>query len=543
MKKLFILSGVVGLLMTSCSLDKEPYNALTNENIENTEGALRALHLGNYHSLKGWVENWHRVTEYPGDNVSLSGTTTDNLFYNYNYKRVVNNGRVNNYWENSYRVIAGTNLLMQKLKEGEDDDQDQMIAENLYLRSLMYFYLANVFGKPYTQDPQSLAVPIKLTDDPFEVLPRNTVKEVYDQIEKDLLKAEGLFKSYKSNVYASVYSTQALLARIYLFKGDNQKALQYANKVIESGKFSLLAGSEYNKLTVSVPEENKENIFAIKFVKDLDYADDGWNTIGSMYANILGSGWGEMYASRPYLEEVRKYPEDVRYKMIQPVVEKADELHAYYVNDTYKYESVQVVQSGSDYSYTEGGAKKNLIKESNGAGAFQYYIQIGGKKRTVLIDKKLANRNGYLKYFVLKCSGQEGQAHLWSPIISRLSEIYLIRAEASAKLGDVASALKDVNVIRQRAGIPSAGLWTSSNLKGQTALDVVLLERQLELAWEGHRKFDVFRNAKTMDRKYPGTHTAGSSPILSIDAKSNIAIEFIPEQQIVLSNGVLKQNQ
>lgn len=80
MKKLFILSGVVGLLMTSCSLDKEPYNALTNENIENTEGALRALHLGNYHSLKGWVENWHRVTEYPGDNVSLSGTTTDNLF-------------------------------------------------------------------------------------------------------------------------------------------------------------------------------------------------------------------------------------------------------------------------------------------------------------------------------------------------------------------------------------------------------------------------------------------------------------------------------
>ena len=543
MKKLFILSGVVGLLMTSCSLDKEPYNALTNENIENTEGALKALHLGNYHSLKGWVENWHRVTEYPGDNVSLSGTTTDNLFYNYNYKRVVNNGRVNNYWENSYRVIAGTNLLMQKLKEGEDDDQDQMIAENLYLRSLMYFYLANVFGKPYTQDPQSLAVPIKLTDDPFEILPRNTVKEVYDQIEKDLLKAEGLFKSYKSNVYASVYSTQALLARIYLFKGDNQKALQYANKVIESGKFSLLAGSEYNKLTVSVPEENKENIFAIKFVKDLDYADDGWNTIGSMYANILGSGWGEMYASRPYLEEVRKYPEDVRYKMIQPVVEKADELHAYYVNDTYKYESVQVVQSGSDYSYTEGGAKKNLIKESNGAGAFQYYIQIGGKKRTVLIDKKLANRNGYLKYFVLKCSGQEGQAHLWSPIISRLSEIYLIRAEASAKLGDVASALKDVNVIRQRAGIPSAGLWTSSNLKGQTALDVVLLERQLELAWEGHRKFDVFRNAKTMDRKYPGTHTAGSSPILSIDAKSNIAIEFIPEQQIVLSNGVLKQNQ
>ncbi|GEM67718.1 membrane protein [Sphingobacterium mizutaii NBRC 14946 = DSM 11724] len=542
MKKLFILSGVVGLLMTSCSLDKEPYDSMTNESIENTEGAIEALHLGNYHTLKGWVENWHRVTEYPGDNVSLSGTTTDNLFYNYNYKRVVNNARVNSYWENSYRVIAGTNLLLQKLKEGESDEVDQMIAENLYLRSLMYFYLANVFGKPYTQDPQSLAVPIKLSDDPFEILPRNTVKEVYDQLEKDLLKAEGMFNTYKSNVYGNVYAAQALLARVYLFKGDNQKAIQYANKVIESGKFSLLAGSDYNKLTVSTPEENRENIFAIKFVKDIDYPDDGWSTIGSMYANIQGSGWGEMYASRSYLEEVRKYPEDVRYRMIQPVVEKANELHAYYVTDDYKYASVQVTQAGTDYSYTEAGAKKNLIKESNGAGAYQYYIQIAGKKRTVLIDRKLANRNGYLKYYVMKCSGQEGQAHLWSPIISRLAEVYLIRAEASAKVGDITSALKDVNMIRQRAGISTAGLWTAANLNGKTALDVVLEERKLELAWEGHRKFDVFRNGKLMDRKYPGTHTSGTSPILTIDAKSNQAIEFIPEQQIVLSNGVLKQN-
>ncbi len=142
----------------------------------------------------------------------------------------------------------------------------------------------------------------------------------------------------------------------------------------------------------------------------------------------------------------------------------------------------------------------------------------------------------------MKCSGQEGQAHLWSPIISRLAEVYLIRAEASAKVGDITSALKDVNMIRQRAGISTAGLWTAANLNGKTALDVVLEERKLELAWEGHRKFDVFRNGKLMDRKYPGTHTSGTSPILTIDAKSNQAIEFIPEQQIVLSNGVLKQN-
>src|SRR5690606_11963932 len=446
-------------------------------------------------------------------------TTTDNLFYNYNYQRIVNNARVNGYWAASYKIIAGTNHLIGRLEAGKDEQTDQLIAENLYLRSLMYFYLANVFGRPYDQSPQTnLAVPLKLADDPFEVLPRNTVKEVYDQVEKDLLQAETMFGEYKSNIYANVYATQALLARLYLYKGDNQKAIEYAEKVIESGQFSLLSAANYRQLSTSAPESNVENIFAIKFVKDVDYPDNGWATIGSMYANFEGSGYGEMYASRTYLEKVRKYPEDIRYEMIQPVVVNANELHAYYVTDDYKYKSVIVKKSGSDYTYVVGGQTNTLIKESNGAGSFEYFIQIEGKKRTVLIDKKLDNRNGYLKYYILKCSGQEGQAHLWSPMISRLAEIYLIRAEANAKLGNTSAALKDVNVIRKRAGIPEAGLWTMANLNGKTALDVVLDERQLELAWEGHRKFDIFRNGYTLDRHYPGTHYANSNSFLEVEA-------------------------
>lgn len=543
MKRIFIYSATIAILASSCSLDKKPYDSLTNESIDNTAGALEALNNGNYHNLKSWVENWHRVTEYPSDNVSLSGTTTDNFFYNYNYQRIVSNGRVNSFWSTSYKIIAGTNHLINRVVEGQSDEGDQVIAENLYLRSLMYFYLTNVFGKPYNQGAETnLAVPLNLADDPFEILPRNTVKEVYDQVEKDLLKAEGLFKEFKGNIYGNVYATQALLARLYLYKGDNTKAIEYANKVLESGEFSLLSTANYGQLTTAIPENNPENIFAIKFVKDIDYRDDGWYTIGSMYASIEGAGWGEMYASRSYLEAVRKYPEDVRYNMISPVVSNPNELHAYYVNDDYKYASVVVKKSGTDYTYVESGTTRKLQKVSNGAGAFEYFIDKDGKTRTVLIDQKLDNRNGYLKYYILKCSGQEGQPHLWSPIISRLAEIYLIRAEARAKLGDTDAALADVNVIRKRAGIPEAGLWTSGNLNGQTALDVVIAERQLELAWEGHRKFDLFRNGETLDRKYPGTHIANANSFFTVEATSDDAIEYIPEQQIVLSNGILVQN-
>lgn len=543
-KSIYLLASIALMSLTSCDLDYEPYSSLPEGQVDLIPGSAENITAGNYSQLKNWVENWHRLTEYPGDNVALSGTTTDNLMYNYNYKRITNNSRVNNYWSYSYKIIAGANTVLARVSEGDQGMNDQLIAENLYIRSLIYFYLTNVFGKPYNQSPSTnLAVPLKLNDDPNENLPRNTVKEVYDQILSDLLKAETLFNNdARSKIYASKAATQALLARVYLYMGENQKAIEYSNKVIESGQFSLITTDKYKDFAINAPENNPENIFSIKFLKDTDYPDNGWYTIGSMYASIDGAGWGEMYASRKYLELVRKYPEDVRYSLIKPVVTNASELHAYYVTDTYKYESVIVTKSDDDYNYIENGMAKSLIKRSNGAGNFQYFINIEGKERTVLIDNKLDNRNGYLKYYILKCSGQEGQAQLWSPIISRLSEMYLIRAEAYAKTGNNTAALNDVNVLRTRAGIPTAGLWLTANLNGMSVLDIVLQERQLELAWEGHRKFDVFRNGFTMERQYPGTHLSGTDPYYTVSPTDNHIVEYIPEQQIILSNGVLVQN-
>ncbi|RRT94632.1 RagB/SusD family nutrient uptake outer membrane protein [Empedobacter falsenii] len=547
MKKIvYILASVTFLSLTSCDLGYEPYTSIPEGEIDHIDGSPKNLTLGNYSLMKNWVENWHRITEYPGDNVALSGSTTDNLMNNYNYQRIVNNSRVNNYWAYSYKIIAGVNSTLTKLEEGKSQEDDQLIAENLYIRSLMYFYLTNVFGRPYNQGASTnLGVPIKLKDDPYENLPRSTVKQVYDQILTDLDKAEALINDEsRDKVYASKEAVYALLSRVYLYMENNQKAIEYANKVIDSGKFTLISKNEYKNFAVNAPEKNPENIFSIKFVKNIDYPDGGWYTIGSMYANINGSGWGEMYASRKYLELVRKYPQDVRYSLIKPVLdaEKPNELHAYYVKDNYQYASVVVTKSGTDYNYTESGVTKTLIKKSNGADAFQYFINIEGKERTVLVDNKLANRNGYLKYYILKCSGQEDQSHLWSPVISRLSEMYLIRAEANAKLGNTNAALTDVNVIRERAGIPTGGLWTTANLGGLSALDVVMQERQLELAWVGHRKFDVFRNGLTMERQYPGTHLSGNNPFYTIAPTANEIVEYIPEQQINLSKGVLVQN-
>ena len=104
-----------------------------------------------------------------------------------------------------------------------------------------------------------------------------------------------------------------------------------------------------------------------------------------------------------------------------------------------------------------------------------------------------------------KYSYQDGDAMLSSPVVCRWAEVILNRAEAYAHLGQDAKALEDVNAIRTRAGIPAEGMFAAGKMHGYASvLDVVLDERRLELAFEGHRLFDLIRNKKDIDRKYPG---------------------------------------
>jgi hypothetical protein len=78
----------------------------------------------------------------------------------------------------------------------------------------------------------------------------------------------------------------------------------------------------------------------------------------------------------------------------------------------------------------------------------------------------------------------------------RLAEMYLIRAEANARTGAAAATvLADINILRTRAGA------TPVNVSGQAALlDAVLDERRLELAFEGHRFFDLRRHGKAISK-------------------------------------------
>ncbi|MFN0034253.1 MAG: RagB/SusD family nutrient uptake outer membrane protein [Saprospiraceae bacterium] len=80
-------------------------------------------------------------------------------------------------------------------------------------------------------------------------------------------------------------------------------------------------------------------------------------------------------------------------------------------------------------------------------------------------------------------------------IVTRLAEMYLIRAEALAQSNGAIQAIKaDLNVVRDRAGLPNTLANTHADL-----LTAIETERRLELAYEGHRWFDLVRTGRAVD--------------------------------------------
>lgn len=543
-----ILLATLFFALWSCDIDREPFQDLADEHVFSSELGLESASLGTYAILKEntFMRPYHFHGEFGGDNIALSGATTDHLYFMYNYQHVPNNYHLNSLWVDSYRGIINCNKIIEFAQHGHTERMDHIIGENYYLRAFFYFTLTNIWGRPYTQDPHNnLGVPLKTDTDVDNIPPRATVAEVYDQIVEDLLAAAELMSNYtrpgdEYRIFASREAAWALLSRVYLYMEENEKAAEYATKVIESGRFSLLQGEAYTQYPTFVPEHNAETIFACRSLKDED--DYNWYAVGGMYARIDGVGWGEMYASQPYREMIGRFPQDLRNEFIAPqyVGNDAQGNPLMWIKYTRTTDAAQgrkmfvtynVTQNSEGvWQYEKDGVTHNVETETSGNNTL-YYIFENGTKTYVKLDRRMLMRNGYPQYFVLKCSNQEEQAQLWSPVISRLAEMYLNRAEAYAKLGNDAAAISDINVIRQRAGIPQYGM--DLQIPGnRTTLELVLEERQMELAFEAHRRYDVFRNGLTLDRRYPGTHDRGNA-LMTVDPNHPRVVEFIPEPQLL----------
>jgi len=229
-------------------------------------------------------------------------------------------------WQGGYRTIYQANLFLKgftpKMSMVPQAKADQYVGEAKFIRALCYFYLVNLWGQPYnfTADASHPGVPLmlKVEDDPFSAannLPRATVKQVYDQMETDLLDAQAKLPETPADAFTRVAratkgAATALLARLYLYKGDWTKANQMADLLIASpAAYALNAGNPV--LAFRPPFTTKESIFSVAMS-----GADNPNTnasLGQHYGGGSLNGRGDISISVSYLN-LMDTNVDLRYK-------------------------------------------------------------------------------------------------------------------------------------------------------------------------------------------------------------------------------------
>jgi len=197
------------------------------------------------------------VNNYPN---ASSSTLGDNLYanaYRYDYAQDGVKSEIKNIWSALYKNIANINNLLEhvdgKRTDFSRDHYYKVKGEAIALRALFHFDLARLFGQPPVLGLDKRAIPY-VKSFSAKVTPFATLRSVLDScisdltIAKDLLAqgdttaiqdgAVDLFSGYTQN-HMNYWATNALLARVYLYKGDHIRAMQAAQAVVGSTKFPL----------------------------------------------------------------------------------------------------------------------------------------------------------------------------------------------------------------------------------------------------------------------------------------------------------------
>lgn len=217
-------------------------------------------------------------------------------------------------WKRLYKHISTLNVVLSKTKDinGRAEEVERVQGECYFLRGMYYFYLANIYARPYiaaTADKEP-GIPLKTTEYIEDIyFTRGTLRQTYDRIVEDLNLAAGLLRGKKhSTVYRAGYdATQALLSRVYLYMGQYDKAIGAADSVLQ-GKYRLL---DYNERVALVKTGEYGDVIPVSVTyKDSPetifsqggncFLETGWNTGFMNAANFrVSDALIEVYAKEP----------------------------------------------------------------------------------------------------------------------------------------------------------------------------------------------------------------------------------------------------
>jgi hypothetical protein len=286
------------MILPSCKktfLEKFPPTSLPPEAALATEADMQTALIGAYASLRA-TDFFGRTVPLLGDlipdnaYVSLTNSGRYTLYNTLTY--TVADGNITGFWRGAYSSILRANNIIDA-QVTANANVNQYKGEAYAIRALCYWYLVKYFAKPYTDDPSAFGVPLVLHYDPKALPTRNTVTEVYTQINNDLAQAYTLMTLFTNSTQFSKYAARGLQAKVYLSMGDKANAKTAALDVINNSGFTVVpAASDSAFWAVLTPRTDKvETLFEVSFNST---ANNGFDGLANIYHQ---SGYGDMLCS------------------------------------------------------------------------------------------------------------------------------------------------------------------------------------------------------------------------------------------------------
>lgn len=386
---------------------------------------------GIYGSFTDWdyAFSFLGITEIISDNADKGSSPTDgggdkDLLDNLTYTSTV--GSISAMWSRWYKTIGRASQSIKYTSEyglGDEAYKNRLIGEAKFLRAVSYFYLVRGWGSVPIQE-QSL-------------INRVPVADVYAYIVKDLTDAMAVLpvkSDYTSKDVgrATKGAAQGLLAKVYLYMKDWQKAYDNATAVITSGQYGL--ESNYAVIWRASSENGIESLFEIQ-------------------------ARGESIA-----------------------------------HGVQQYSQTQGARGSGGWGWGFNVPSQDLLNAFNAEGdvvrrdatiIFRGETLWDGRPAPLTLENPMYNEKAYSSANLGADDTDKNIRYL------RLGEVYLIQAEAANELGRSGEALTALNTIRTRVNLSNVTTTDQAALR-----QLIWKERRLELAFEHDRWFDLIRTGQ-----------------------------------------------
>ncbi len=599
--------GLLGLclLSTGCGDDfllEKPVSTLTTDVYYKTETGFEDLVRSCYPLLRNIHQS--RTLVLNGTDVFSSGTgwsaaqkVDPDALDVYDTRLNGANGELLALWRLLYAEIGRANTVVTRAPHVPMDEtrKNARVAEAKFLRALCYFYLVQQWG--------DVPMPLVETTTASKEANRVPSKDIYKQVIDDLTECEARLPETASNYgRATKGAARFLLSRVYLTRGwnfnnalggsdaDFQKALEYADKVIESyplaakykDLFPIRSENPLTQYTGAQNDKNPEIIFSVQYNPDVltNKTDPAFpvDVAGGNNLHSIFGGGGEGFAG-----SVGRTSDYNRYQSYHVVTQAVYRMFDPQLDTRYEHNFVEVGYALSNVNNflpirLNPDIKINIVKgdtvcyfrpwNNPATTPEERGVDIGGKMRYAVINVDEYG-GAYSRLSGFGAGDHPMMWKFWQPGIAygdaygtfneslfRSAEAYLIAAEAilkGAKNGKLGAAEIYYNKVLDRA-LKGAGLdprcaaepgnvtsleavsyrATAANI----SIDMILDERARELMGEYTRWFDLKRTGKLIERVNKYNPWAQKSS--EISAKHYL--RPIPQSEIDLSFPTMSQN-